>query len=397
MNKGNPGDKKNVLMLAYTLYSIDARIRREAETLVSHGHRVSIVVPREHDRPSGYEMDGVKIRELNISKYQGKSTARYLLSYIWYTLSASLICLSMLFQEKPDVIHVHNMPNFLIFAGLIPRVAGTKIILDTHDSMPETYSTKFSSSSIFLFKIMCWEEALCCRIAHRIICVNHPQKEVLAARGIPANKIVIVMNVPDHKRFNLSEKAKYPRKDSGAFNLVYHGTQAKRLGVDYSIKAVARLSGRIPELKFHDYGGGDDLDEFIRLSRELGIEDRIYFSRLNIPIEELPEILAEMDAGVVANRKNPATALMLPVKMLEYIAFDIPVIAPRLETISYYFTDQMVTYFEPENVESLAEAILDLYQNPEKRKAQVLEARKFISRYGWENHQFDLIKLYDEL
>ena len=344
--------KKNVLMLAYTLYSIDARIRREAETLVSHGYSVKILVPREHEKPENYKLDGVDVRELNIAKYQGKSNISYLLSYIWFTLVASLTCNSLFLKKKLDVIHVHNMPNFLVFAGLIPRMFGTKMILDTHDSMPETYSAKFSHNSSIIFKIMCWEEAVCCRLANRVICVNHPQKDVLAARGIPAKKIHIIMNVPDHVRFNLEEKGKYPGTDPGTFKLVYHGTQARRLGVDFVIKAVAKLSGTIPGLKFYNFGGGDDLDGFILLSKELGIEKDVYFSKKNIPIEDLPELLAKMDVGIVANRKNQATALMLPVKMLEYIAFDIPVIAPRLETIQYYFNEEMVTFFEPENVDS---------------------------------------------
>jgi glycosyltransferase involved in cell wall biosynthesis len=389
--------KKHVLMLAYTLYSIDARIRREAETLVSHGYKVKIFVPREKGKPRNYELDGVEVSELSISKYQGKSNLRYLLSYIWFTIAASLKCNCLFFRKQLDVLHVHNMPNFLIFAGLLPRLFGVKTILDIHDSMPETYSTKFDKSHPFLIKMLCWEEAVCCRLANRIICVNHPQKDTLAGRGIPGDKIHILMNVPDHKRFNLSEKGKYPGNDSGSFNLVYHGTQARRLGVDFPIRAVARLRGKLPGLKFCNYGSGDDLEEFINLSKELGIEKSVYFSKTDFPIEDLPEILSKMDVGIVANRKNAATALMLPVKMLEYISLDIPVIAPRLPTIQYYFTEEMVTFFEPENIDSLADAILELYKNPEKRKSQVVEARKFITSYGWENHQFDLINLYKKL
>ena len=62
---------------------------------------------------------------------------------------------------------------------------------------------------------------------------------------------------------------------------------------------------------------------------------------------------------------------MLPVKMIEYIALGIPVIAPELKTIQYYFSEEMVSFFPPEDVNSLAAAIIEIYQDEAKRKKQV--------------------------
>jgi glycosyltransferase involved in cell wall biosynthesis len=98
----------------------------------------------------------------------------------------------------------------------------------------------------------------------------------------------------------------------------------------------------------------------IYLGRKLKIEDRIHFSQKNFPLEILPTLLKEMDLGVIPNRKNVATDLMLPVKLLEYEAIGIPVVAARLRTIEHYFSEDMMSYFEPEIVKSMASAILDL-------------------------------------
>jgi len=390
--------KKNILMLAYTRYSTDARIRREAETLAfQDGYSVSILTLKEKSFPIAYNLDGVNIIEVNLNKYQGKNNARYLFSYFQFMLISFLKCNIMFFLKKIDIIHVHNMPDFLVFAAIIPRLFGKRLILDIHDSMPETYYTKFKNKSKLIYRVLCWEEAICCRLANKIICVNHPQKEELIKRGIDAKKIEISMNIPDNKRFNLEEKEKYKKKPGDAFKLVYHGTQAKRLGVDLAIKAVAKLVDKIPGLEFHIIGTGDDLEDFIKESIYLGIEKYIRFSKKIIPLEDLTKILAEMDMGIVANRKNIATELMLPVKMLEYIALNIPVIVPRLRAIEYYFSNEMVRYFEPENVDSLARAILEAYKDEPKRNAQTQMARKFLEQYGWEKHQMDLINLYRNL
>jgi len=104
-----------------------------------------------------------------------------------------------------------------------------------------------------------------------------------------------------------------------------------------------------------------------------------------------------MDLGIIPNKRNMATELMLPVKMLEYVAIGIPVVSARLKTIEHYFSNNMVTFFEPENVESMANAILSMYRDKNRRREQALEARKFIERYGWEKHKKDLIQLYQEL
>ena len=144
-------------------------------------------------------------------------------------------------------------------------------------------------------------------------------------------------------------------------------------------------------------GSGDDIDEFIEISKILKVENKVHFNKKMLPLEELIEVIKDMDVGVVSNRKNIATEIMLPVKMLEYIALDIPVVAPRLKTIEYYFNDEMITYFQPGEIDSLAEAVLQLYKNKPKRRKQALRAKNFIKQYGWENHQKDFIRLYEEL
>ncbi|MCP4369562.1 MAG: glycosyltransferase family 4 protein, partial [Deltaproteobacteria bacterium] len=206
----------------------------------------------------------------------------------------------------------------------------------------------------------------------------------------------VSLNVPDHKRFILKENSKDTKIALGNFKLVYHGTITKRLGVDLAIQAVAKLMCKIPGLEFHIYGIGDDVVEFKELSKSLKVDHAVFINR-GVPIESIVSILDGMDLGIIANRKNIATELMLPVKMLEYIALNIPVIAPRLKTIQYYFTDEMVNFFEPGIIDDMARAILELYNDKSKRVKQVQMARKFIEKYGWEHHQMDLVNFYNKL
>ena len=107
-----------------------------------------------------------------------------------------------------------------------------------------------------------------------------------------------------------------------------------------------------------------------------------------VPLEGLIPILEEMDLGIVPNGRNIATELMLPVKMLECIALGIPVVAPRLKTISHYFTEEMVFFFEPDDVDSMAEAILAASASEEGRLSRATGGKTISwTRYGWESHK----------
>jgi glycosyltransferase involved in cell wall biosynthesis len=215
----------------------------------------------------------------------------------------------------------------------------------------------------------------------------------LINRGIPEKKISISMNVPDHKVFKMHSDYKLDAKANNKFMLIYHGTLAKRLGIDLAIQAISKLVKMIPGLEFHIYGGGEDSDELIQLSKALRVEPFVHFHS-TVQIRSLIPIIQKMHLGVVSNRKNIATELMLPVKMLEYVALSIPVVAPRLKTIQYYFEEDMVSYFEPDDVDSLTKTILELYSDKARRRTQAEKAKEFINKHGWEKQQMDFINLY---
>ena len=390
--------KKHICMVAYTNYPSDARVRREAETLASTGdYDVTFLTLQENDAARSYQLENVNVIELHVQKYKGQNKVLHFKSYMQFLFLAFCKCNKLLFTRQIDIVHVHNMPNFLVFAGLLPRLSGKRMILDIHDSTPETYFAKYGEkANQLLFKLLCWEESLCCKFVSKLICVNHVQRDALVKRGLPSKKIAISMNVPDPKWFQTNGAPKDNTHNQN-IKMIYHGTIAKRLGIDLAIRAFAKICHADSGMEFHILGNGEGRDECTELIALLDLDAHVHFSGKVLPVESLLDVLRDMDVGIVANRENAATELMLPVKMLEYIALDIPVVAPRLKTIEYYFTDDMVSYFEPENVDSLAHAILNLFNNETRRKTQAEKAKAFLDQYGWETHKQDLINLYREI
>lgn len=391
--------KRNICMLVYTNLTFDSRVRREAETLASEDRlNVLILTLMEGETPREYQQNGVTIRELNISKYEGHNIFRYLLSYCNFTIRSFFKITALFTRGSIDIIHIHNMPNFLIFSSIVPLIFRKKIVLDIHDTLIETYESKFASKKItrkILYYALYLEEKLSCALAHQLICVNHTQKDILVGRGIREDKILVLMNVPDPKIFNHSSGINNHNRSNTSFKLVYHGTLAARLGVDLAIGAVARLKSEIPGLNFLILGDGEGKQDLVKLAEEKGVTDIVQFLPF-FPLERMVEILSDGDLEVISNRKNTATELMLPVKLLECVALGIPTVVPRLKTIERYFSDDMVFYFDPDDMDSLVKAINEAYSSPGRKEKTAENAKRFLDKYGWDRHKLELIHLYNQ-
>lgn len=388
---------RHILMIAYTSYISDARIRREAETLASRTeNKVTLFAPKEGKKARTYEQGGVTVRESRLPKYQGDSFSIYLLSYCVFTFLSFWLCLTQVVRGKLDVAHIHNMPNFLIFAALPVKLAGGKIVLDIHDTILETYASKFQEGrNTFLRRIITLEESVCTGLADAVIAVNEPQAEVLVSRGVPRSKVTVSMNVPDDSLFDYGFQMPV-RESENSYHTVYHGTVAKRHGVDQAIQAVALLRDRIPGIELSILGDGDYMEECKRLVEELDAGDYVHFSGM-FTLEDMIIFLKKMDLEIVTNRRNPASDLMLPVKLMESVALGLPVVTARLRTIEHYFSDDMVYFFEPEVLESLIETIFEAYRDQDVSRAKARNAKRFLDKYGWSTHKQDLFDLYSKL
>ena len=368
-------------MIAYTNYATDGRVRLEAETSRRWGYSVIVLALKTGPQSRTLDLSGVTVRELNTRKYRGRSNFSYVFSYLSFLALAFVACTKLFMEGRADMVHVHNMPNFLVFAAIIPRLFGRRLVLDMHDTVPETYAAKFETGSKMLFTLLSWEEAICCRLAHKIICVNHVQREAMINRGISGEKIVVVISI--HSLSAVASDAA-PSGGSGKFRMVWHGTVSRRLGVGLIVQAAAKLVARIPGFELHIFGSGDDMDDLVNLTKSLNIEQQVHF-RGQVPWHTLPQELAGMDVGVVGNGRNIATDLMLPIKLIDFVALGIAAVVPKLRTIQYYFSGDMVAFFEPDDAGSMADAVFALYKDPARRRLQPQRARAFLEKYRWDN------------
>jgi glycosyltransferase involved in cell wall biosynthesis len=384
-----------IFMAAYTNYRRDPRVRREAEALVERGHRVVFLASRQRGEPDRETIAGVEV--IKAPGLQKKtSIALYLLDYAIFTLM--IMAHLMVRPRRYRLIHINNMPDFLVFATWLPRLLGVPVIHDIHDLMPELFEEKFGAGRRrWIVSIIRAQERWAGRFASAVLTVEDRLRDILGNRGIPREKIHVLMNLPDDRIF--APRGMLPAKPDGApFVLVYHGTLAHRLGLDVAIRAVAQARAQAPNLQLRIIGGGEERSALVALRDELGLGDAVSFSDGFVPVQTIPGLIADADLGLCPLRISGGTDIMLPTKLLEYVTVGIPCIVPKTGTIARYFDDTMVQFFDAENVESLAAAIVALQRDPQRRESLAREAtRRFADTYRWTRHKLVYTGLVERL
>jgi glycosyltransferase involved in cell wall biosynthesis len=386
---------KKICMVAYTNYLSDARPRREAESLVRRGDRVDFISLGEYGRPSTETVQGVRVFRVKQRRYRGGGGLSYGFAYLRFLCAATLRLVRLFRREHHDIVYVHTMPDLLVVVGLIPKLFGARIVLNIHDMMPELYMSKFGlPEKHLLIRLLAFQEQLSIRLADKVICVHHPHRDVLCRRGAPLAKITVLPNVPDPRVFSNDSLAPHA---ASSFRIVYHGTIAKRLGLDLGVRAFAKAARACADARFEIFGDGDASNELESEIKASGVEDRIHFSRKMFRVEEIAQMIQGASVGLIPNRRDAATEYMLPVKLLEYVHMGIPVIVPRLPAIEYYFGPDQVEYYEPGNVDELADCICRLYADPLRRAELARKGAGFSKKFRWETLEQELYKVVDDV
>jgi len=386
---------KKVCMVAYTNYLHDSRVCREAESLVQQGMRVDCICLREKGYARSDVVNGVNIYRLPLFKYRGYSTFKYMLAYILFFLLVFLTVTKFYFKRRYDVIQFHTLPDFIIFAGIIPKIFGAKLVLDMHEIMPEFYMSKFNvSRSHSLIKVLILLEKISVHFADAVIVINEPIKRLLLQRCKFKSAPTVIMNCADDRLFSPD----YPLSsgESEDFSLMYHGTLTPLYGLELAIQAVAKLKDKIPHLKLHIFGNGLEADDLRKLAEQLGVCGNVIFMG-RVPREEIPRYIHQTDVGILPTIRDVFIDYSFSNKLAEYICTKTPVVATRLKSTLEYFPENAVSYFESLNVDELASRIFELYVNPQKRLIQAEEAFQRYQKIRWSIMRERYTKLIDSL
>jgi glycosyltransferase involved in cell wall biosynthesis len=337
-------------------------------------------------------LDGVHVHRLPLRRKK-TSMVRYVYDYLSFTLLAGLKVAQLHLRHPLAAIQVNTMPDFLVFATLLPKLLGSKVVLMMHEPVPELWQTIRGKPPP---RILALVEQAALAYADRVLTVTEQLKGAYVSRGADAAKISVILNVPEGRFLELDSGAAMKPDQAGRFTLICHGAIEERYGHDTILEAIAQVKHQIPHLRLRVLGHGSFLDEFLAQRSRLDLEDCVDYLGF-VPLQQMLEELQAADVGIVAQKSSPYSNLVHTNKMYEYIHFGKPVLASRLKAVEAYFDDDSLCFFEPGDPESLAQGIVDLYRHPDKRRRLTENAQRLYNEYKWDQQRQIYLAIYHGL
>ncbi|NIR51873.1 glycosyltransferase family 4 protein [candidate division KSB1 bacterium] len=372
-----------ILMVTMSRYPNDPRIRREAETLERNGLSVDIICLR-----AAGEKNVERMGKITVYRRFRESDKESILRYFWqstiYMVWTFFLTQKLYFRQRYDLIQIHNMPDHLIFVGIIQKLLGVPIILDLHDLTVELFESKWNDAGPNLLRCLVrFGESISCKFADHLITTSMGFKNKLIERGVDPNKITLVLNSADEHIFQNASDRRFRKIEEGA-KLLYHGTVAGRFGLEVAIDAVARLQDVIPNTTLYVYGKYDPSYRRQLEARiaKLNLSHRIVFGDW-LSLEEVSQAINQADMGIVPYESDAFMNLALSTKTFEYVAMQLPVVAARLPSLKVIFDENCMRYFEPGNVQDFVDSIVQFCLNPELRQNCVQCASEAYKSISW--------------
>jgi glycosyltransferase involved in cell wall biosynthesis len=387
--------RKKVCMLAYACYEFDNRIRRYAEALAARGDQVDVIALAEGNSPLRTEV----VKGVTVYRVQQRSfNERHKWTYAWRLLRflwASSIFLTRRHRRvRYDVIHVHNVPDFMIFAAWYPKWKGAKLILDIHDIMPELFANKFQTKTrngyVRLLKAI---EKASTGFADHVIISNHLWYETITARSVSRQKTSVFLNHVDPAIFYRRART----RNDGKFIILFPGSFQWHQGLDIAIQALAKVKEQLPHAELHFYGGGGGTEGGLKqLAEQVGVGESVKFFGSR-SIEQIADVMANADLGVVPKRANSFGNEAYSTKIMEFMSQGVPVAVSKTKIDSYYFDDTVVRFFPSGDVGALAEAIVSLATDQRLRAQLIAAGYEYVRQNSWGTKKADYLGLMDSL
>lgn len=350
------------------------RVRKQVDTLLENGCSVTLIT-RKADAITAQLGDelpgndhfrgrpGVRVLEYRMS-FDGTGLLGYLAEYGYAFLAATVLSFRALLTGGIDVVQFCAPPDIYFPLAWVLKRLGVRVLIDQRDLLPELYAARFGQVRPALLKGLQICERLSFRSADRMICTNEYQRSrALKESGLPDSHVQIVRNGPVLTRVTEAEADEALRRGR-RYLCCWVGSMARQDRVDLLIESIDHVVhdlGR-KDCQFTIIGRGEALASNQELAHRLDLDEWVHFTDLQLP-HEVFRHLATADIGLDASLQSDVS----PVKLYEYMAFGLPVVAFDLQQTRALASGAAVLA-EAGDIEAHGRAIEALLGSPERRR-----------------------------
>jgi glycosyltransferase involved in cell wall biosynthesis len=381
----------------------DRRVWLECQALVAAGYQVAVVCPKGKDDPSFQVIDSVELY-----KYRpyapGGSKASFIAEYAYSFLATAWHTLKARRRGRFAVVQACNPPDiFWPIAMGLRALDRTKFVFDHHDLCPELFLSRFPDDPGLPYRGLLALERRTHRTADHVISTNDSYRQVAINRsGKRPADVTVVRTGPDPDK--LKRDAEDPAQRRGRKYLAaYIGVMGPQDGVDIVVRAadvIIHEMGR-DDIAFTLIGKGDCFDELVALRDTLKLNGHVEFTG-RAPDDLVKLVMSTADVGLSPDPKNPLNDLSTMNKTMEYMSFELPVVAFDLIETRVSAADASV-YVTPtgspdQDVRDYAKAIVDLIDNEaERARMGKLGRARVEEELAWSHSARAYVGVYDRL
>jgi glycosyltransferase involved in cell wall biosynthesis len=376
----------------------DRRVWLECQALESAGYQVAVVCPKGDGDPS-YEV----VNAVELHKYRpyapGGSKAGFVIEYAYSFLATARLAFKARRSGRFAMLQACNPPDIFWPIALVLRALdGTRFVFDHHDLCPELYQSRFPGGPRLPHRMLLALERRTLRTADHVISTNDSYRNVAMTRGGKRGQdVTVVRTGPDPQR--LRRRDEYPELRRGRrFLAAYIGVMGPQDGVDIVIRAANILVHELgrDDIAFTLIGTGDSFGDLVALRDELGLEGHVEFTG-RAPDDLVARILSTADVGLSPDPKNPLNDVSTMNKTMEYMAFELPVVAFDLRETRVSAADA-ATYVMPNDVGEYARTIADLMDDEPRRSLLGKRGRFRVEQeLAWSHQRRAYLRVYQNL
>lgn len=347
---------------------------------VKAGHQVTVITGAPNF-PKGKLYPGYRNRLISRETVEGinvirvwtyitanEGFVRRTLDYLSFMISAVLASPRV---KGVDIVVATSPQFFTACAGrLVGMMKGRPFVFELRDLWPESIKAVGAAKDGPILRTLEAVEASLYKGAAGIVSVTHAFRDTLIARGVEPSKIHVVTNGAD-----LSRYAPRPRDEalaaqlglSGKFVVGYVGTH----GLAHALETVLETAHGLrhhTDIAFLFLGDGAGKAALKSRAEALDLTSVVFLD--SVGKEEVARYWSLLDVSVIHLRKTELFTTVIPSKLFECMAMGLPVLhGVAGESAEIVRRAECGEVFEPENAEELAQAILSLVAEPERRAA----------------------------
>ncbi len=376
----------------------DRRVWLECQALVKAGYQVAVVCPKGAGDP-GYEV----VNTVQLYKYRpyapGGSKASFIIEYLYSFLATAWMVLRARRKGRFAVMQACNPPDIFWPIALVLRWTDhTRFVFDHHDLCPELFQSRFPDGPSLPHRGLLALERTTHRTADHVISTNDSYRDIAIHRSGKAQAdVTVVRTGPDPAKLKRGPEAPELRRGR-RYLATYIGVMGPQDGVDIVVRAADMVvhEMRREDIAFTLIGSGDCYDELVALRDQLGLGGHVEFTG-RAPDDLVQKIMSTAHVGLSPDPKNPLNDVSTMNKTMEYMAFELPVVAFDLQE-TRVSAGPAAIYVTPNDVREYAKAIVDLMDDRGTREQLAKLGRARVEdELAWHHQERAYLGVYQQL